>query len=61
MSGMGTEDTKLIRLVVTRCEIDMEDIKRAYQSKYGESLKEAIRVRKSYISPPTLCLSFQLH
>lgn len=41
---MGTDDKKLIRLVVTRCEVDMEDIKRAYQSKYGESLKEAIKV-----------------
>lgn len=44
LSGVGTDDKSLIRLIVTRCEIDMSDIKRAYQSKYGESLKEAIKV-----------------
>lgn len=44
ISGMGTNDQQLIRLVVTRCEIDMGDIKRAYESKYGESLKETIKV-----------------
>ncbi|XP_018561965.1 annexin B9 isoform X2 [Anoplophora glabripennis] len=43
ISGMGTNDQQLIRLMVTRCEIDMADIKRAYESKYGESLKEAIK------------------
>ncbi|KAJ8933354.1 hypothetical protein NQ314_014069, partial [Rhamnusium bicolor] len=43
ISGMGTNDQQLIRLVVTRCEIDMGDIKRAYETKYGESLREAIK------------------
>ncbi|CAH1988865.1 unnamed protein product [Acanthoscelides obtectus] len=46
ISGAGTDDNSLMRIVVTRSEIDMEDIKRAYASKYGESLKEAIKVRK---------------
>lgn len=45
MKGLGTNDRDLIRLVVTRSEIDMGDIKREYQSKYGESLADAIKVR----------------
>lgn len=44
LSGMGTNDRQLIRLIVTRCEIDMEDIKMEYGEKYGKSLGEAIRV-----------------
>nr|CAI5827385.1 unnamed protein product [Callosobruchus analis] len=43
ISGAGTDDNTLMRIVVTRSEIDMEDIKRAYASKYGESLREAIK------------------
>lgn len=42
MKGMGTNDRQLIRLVVTRSEVDMGDIKEAYQVKYGQSLSEAI-------------------
>lgn len=45
MKGMGTNDRQLIRLVVTRSEVDMGDIKEAYQAKYGQSLSEAISVR----------------
>lgn len=45
MKGMGTNDRQLIRLVVTRSEVDMGDIKEAYQVKYGQSLSEAISVR----------------
>ncbi|XP_050310406.1 annexin B9-like isoform X2 [Anthonomus grandis grandis] len=43
MKGLGTNDRALIRLVVTRCEIDMVEIKREYQANYGESLAEAIK------------------
>ncbi|CAG9815601.1 unnamed protein product [Phaedon cochleariae] len=43
MKGLGTNDRQLIRLVTSRCEIDMEDIKREYQAKYGESLADAIK------------------
>ena len=44
MDGIGTDDQALIRLVVTRCEIDMADIKEAFQRKYGKSLKSFIKV-----------------
>ncbi|CAH1988861.1 unnamed protein product [Acanthoscelides obtectus] len=43
MKGMGTNDQQLVRIVVTRCEVDMVQIKQEYQAKYGESLAEAIK------------------
>lgn len=42
ISGLGTKDNKLQRIVVSRCEIDMGDIKSAYAAKYGETLADAI-------------------
>lgn len=44
MKGLGTNDRQLIRLVVTRCEIDMVEVKRDYQRLFGESLADAIKV-----------------
>lgn len=43
VAGLGTDDRALIRLCVTRCEIDLMDIKEAYERKYKESLKAAIK------------------
>lgn len=43
MAGLGTNDKALIRLVVTRCEVDMMDIKDEFQQKYGKSLKSFIK------------------
>ncbi|XP_076253639.1 annexin B11-like isoform X3 [Rhynchophorus ferrugineus] len=43
MKGLGTNDNDLIRLIVTRSEIDMVEIKREYQTEYGESLADAIK------------------
>jgi len=42
MSGLGTNDKQLIRIVVTRSEVDMGDIKESYEQMYGKSLKAAI-------------------
>lgn len=44
MKGMGTDDKRLIRLTVTRSEMDMGEIKSAYQQIYGKSLADAISV-----------------
>lgn len=44
MAGMGTNDNQLIRLIVTRCEIDLNDIKSAFEQKYGKSLRSWIKV-----------------
>lgn len=42
MIGLGTNDKSLIRLIVTRCEIDMIDIKEEFEKKYGKSLKSFV-------------------
>ncbi|KAL7060903.1 hypothetical protein AAHC03_09446 [Spirometra sp. Aus1] len=42
MAGAGTRDKDLIRLVLVRSELDLEDIKRAYEAKYKKSLARAI-------------------
>jgi annexin A7/11 len=42
MAGLGTNDNSLIRLCITRAEIDMTDIKSEFQRYYGKSLKSFI-------------------
>lgn len=43
MAGIGTNDKSLVRLIVTRCEIDMIDVKEEFQRYYGKSLKSFIK------------------
>uniref|UniRef100_A0A0N5AX43 Annexin n=1 Tax=Syphacia muris TaxID=451379 RepID=A0A0N5AX43_9BILA len=43
MVGLGTRDTDLIRLIVTRSEIDLADVKREFQTMYKKSLVSMIK------------------
>ena len=55
IKGLGTNNTLLNRVLVARNEIDMDDIKQFYQSKYNVSMREDIMGDTSGIYQ-TLCL-----
>jgi len=41
MKGAGTDDPTLIRVIVSRCEVDLADIKVAFENAYGKPLAKA--------------------
>jgi len=43
ISGLGTDDDSMIRIIVTRSEIDMEQVKLEYEKRYKQTLAEAIK------------------
>ncbi|KAL9994998.1 putative annexin [Helianthus debilis subsp. tardiflorus] len=47
MAGLGTDDTTLIRVIVTRTEIDMQYIKAEYHKKYKKNLNDAVHSETS--------------
>ncbi|KAL9255182.1 Annexin D5-like protein [Drosera capensis] len=47
MKCLGTDDTTLIRVVVTRTELDMQYIKAEYHKKYKKTLNDAVSAETS--------------
>ncbi|XP_043204976.1 annexin A5-like [Amphibalanus amphitrite] len=47
MQGAGTDDKTLIRLVLSRSELDLGDIKEKYLEKYGKTLDHSIESETS--------------
>lgn len=45
ISGFGTDDFLLIRIIVSRSEIDLNDIQQTYLKMYGNSLADDVQVR----------------
>ncbi|KAM0057299.1 putative annexin [Helianthus debilis subsp. tardiflorus] len=45
--GLGTEDKTLIRIIVTRAEMDMQYIKGEYHNKYSKTLNEVVHSETS--------------
>ncbi|XP_045123878.1 annexin A5-like [Portunus trituberculatus] len=43
MAGLGTDDKALIRIIVSRSEIDLADIKECYKEKYDKELADDVR------------------
>lgn len=47
MNGAGTDDATLIRIIVSRSEIDLETIKQEFERIYNRTLNSAV-----VVSPP---------
>ena len=43
MDGMGTDDENLCRIVATRCDVDMVEIKQAFHQMYDKPLGKMIK------------------
>lgn len=43
MKGVGTDEETLVRILVSRSEIDLEDIKEAFMDEYNKSLAKMIK------------------
>jgi len=43
MKGIGTDDDALIRIIVSRCEIDLANIKYEYERAHGKTLLSVVK------------------
>eukprot|EP00056_Hartaetosiga_gracilis_P000419 m.38279 g.38279 ORF g.38279 m.38279 type:complete len:317 (-) comp10201_c0_seq1:119-1069(-) len=43
IDGLGTNDSALIRAIVSRCEIDLKDVMESFIDKYDKSLAKAVK------------------
>jgi len=64
LQGLGTRDNTLIRIMVSRSEIDMLDIREVFRTKYEKSLYNMIKVsavgpqspsQRLLVLPPSQC------
>lgn len=46
LQGLGTADNTLIRIMISRSEIDMLDIRECFRLRYEKSLYNMIKVRE---------------
>lgn len=53
LRGAGTRDGTLIRLIVTRCDVDLGSVKIEYEKMFGKRLQADVAVR--YFPRPWLC------
>lgn len=44
LQGLGTNDRMLVRVMVSRCEVDMVQIKKVFYQKYHKTLGSFIKV-----------------
>lgn len=58
--GAGTKDKALIRIMVSRSEVDMLDIRQAYMRNYGKSLYTHISVSLNYHLIITVLVPFSV-
>ena len=50
MQGAGTSDDTLIRVIVSRSEVDLVQIKQEFQRHYGQTLESWIQVQPCSIN-----------
>lgn len=55
LQGLGTRDNTLIRIMVSRSEIDMLDIREVFRTKYEKSLYNMIKVSAGVPGHPLSC------
>jgi Annexin len=56
MKGLGTDDEALIRLIVSRCEIDLANIKYEYEKDHGKTLLSVVKVTSFHSISACVCV-----